>query len=432
MSILFVDNFRGFTNTFIPLKQNNFFLGDNSTGKTSIITLIYLLSKSTFGLQNSIESISNSYNSYFDFASKKANKDYFRVGFFFELDANSKCYYLLTYKNDNGMVSLSRLDYYFNKCEVNILFSPKTIRYKSELRPNLSNPISRINNAIKLDKQGNKNYKLISKKRESGLFSNRIFLLSYINEKNQKRFKGYLNQKSDTLVVSLLKAIQPFFMYGPIRSEPHKTYDNYVFEFSNEGKHAPLILRKIFSESKSKKRFLEFLNAFAINSKLFDSIDIKDYDKIHLTSPFSIDIIYNGMKLNIDSVGYGVSQCLPMLVDLYLGSDSAWYAMQQPEIHLHPKAQAALGDLFYKLSMEEDKKFLIETHSDYIVDRFRLNFRKKKTKKPSSQVLFFERTNRGNKITPIEIKQNGDYASNQPKKFREFFIKEELKLLGIK
>jgi hypothetical protein len=51
--------------------------------------------------------------------------------------------------------------------------------------------------------------------------------------------------------------------------------------------------------------------------------------------------------------------------------------------------------------------------------------------KKNSQVLFFERNEKGSKVTPIPIDYNGQYSENQPEKFRSFFINEELNLLSI-
>ena len=53
MEILYVDNFRGFTDTYIPIKDVNFLVGENSTGKTSILSLLCLLRSSVFWLGQS-------------------------------------------------------------------------------------------------------------------------------------------------------------------------------------------------------------------------------------------------------------------------------------------------------------------------------------------------------------------------------------------
>ena len=131
-------------------------------------------------------------------------------------------------------------------------------------------------------------------------------------------------------------------------------------------------------------------------------------------------------------VGYGVSQSLPVIVELFMRSSGQWFAIQQPEVHLHPKAQAALGDLFFRSAVSDNKKFLIETHSDYTIDRFRINYRKKNKKVlPKSQIIFFERDKDVNKAYRIQIDEKGELPVDQPAGYRKFFIKEEMKILDL-
>ena len=107
------------------------------------------------------------------------------------------------------------------------------------------------------------------------------------------------------------------------------------------------------------------------------------------------------------------------------------FAIQQPEVHLHPRAQAALGEFIYNIHLAENKNFMIETHSEYLIDRFRINISKNKDKKVNSQVLFFERTDNGNNVHVIEIDDKGRYSEDQPEVFMNFFVKEGLDLLGV-
>ena len=102
---------------------------------------------------------------------------------------------------------------------------------------------------------------------------------------------------------------------------------------------------------------------------------------------------------------------------------------------MHPKAQAAFGDFIFKSGIAENKSFIIETHSDFTIDRFRLkvhNHNKTKSRKRlSSQVVFFNRTSSGNELSTVSINDDGSYSDNQPKGFRDFFLKEELELLKM-
>lgn len=134
----------------------------------------------------------------------------------------------------------------------------------------------------------------------------------------------------------------------------------------------------------------------------------------------------------ISNVGYGVSQVLPVLIETLDPSPrSSRYLVQQPEVHLHPRAQAALGNLFYSLSTSGEKEFFIETHSDFLIDRYRLLISRNKPPATSAQVLFFQHEKGCNCVTALAIDKYGRYTNDQPDKFRDFFLKEQLDILTI-
>ena len=43
MKTLYLDNYKGFVKTFIPCLDVNFFVGENSTGKTAILNLLNII-----------------------------------------------------------------------------------------------------------------------------------------------------------------------------------------------------------------------------------------------------------------------------------------------------------------------------------------------------------------------------------------------------
>jgi hypothetical protein len=218
---------------------------------------------------------------------------------------------------------------------------------------------------------------------------------------------------------------------APIRSMPKRTYDKYMVEFSPEGAHTPYLIRKLLTDKNARKTFIEYLDRFGKNSRLFKSIAISPYGKT-VTSPFELGIVLEASPLNIENVGYGISQSLPIIVELFARRKDTWFAIQQPEIHLHPRAQVALGEIFAELAVNRNTKFLIETHSDFTIDGFRLQYRKTdKTNKPTAQVLFSERVRGENKLHPITILENGEFAEDQPQTYRDFFIQHDTRILRI-
>ena len=103
--------------------------------------------------------------------------------------------------------------------------------------------------------------------------------------------------------------------------------------------------------------------------------------------------------------------------------------MQQPEVHLHPKAQAALGMLFAELTAKKlINPLIIETHSDYIIDRVRLAVSQGVLRPEQVTIVFLEKIGRFSQEHQLSLDDRGNVL-NTPLSYREFFMREQLQLL---
>ena len=80
-------------------------------------------------------------------------------------------------------------------------------------------------------------------------------------------------------------------------------------------------------------------------------------------------------KLSYRDVGLGYSLSLPLLVTCLTNKDSI-ILIEEPELHLHPKMQASLMDLFLHSSIKNKNQFIIETHSENLLLRAQKCLRK--------------------------------------------------------
>lgn len=235
-----------------------------------------------------------------------------------------------------------------------------------------------------------------------------------------------------------------FFLLGgqisvaPIRAQPQQIYTNLECRIFADGHHTPSLLKNISISPLQDEKKREALRNFGKESGLFDDIDISVFhsasgeQQIGPFDPFSIKISKNKKKYNYHSVGYGVSQILPIIVDM-LFLEAKTIIVQQPEIHLHPKAQAAFGEFVFRVaSANPSKQIVIETHSDYIIDRFRYMQKKaSEQQKVKSKVAFFSNNGENNITQDIIINEDGTYPESNILAFREFFLSESFKLLEI-
>ena len=170
------------------------------------------------------------------------------------------------------------------------------------------------------------------------------------------------------------------------------------------------------------------IEEFGHMSGLFDEIFVKRLGN-HEFEPFQLEVRKWGKKRkggrrNLVDVGYGVSQVLPLLVEMLRRDGDSLFLLQQPEVHLHPSAQAALGSLFCATAAS-GRQLVVETHSDYIVDRILLDIRDKRANlKPDDvSIVYFEREDLAVTIHSIRIDDEGNVL-NAPDGYRSFFTDE--------
>lgn len=128
----------------------------------------------------------------------------------------------------------------------------------------------------------------------------------------------------------------------------------------------------------------------------------------------------NGIA-NIVDVGFGISQVLPIAVQLYVMDENGILLIEQPEIHLHAKAQADLADLFIDAVIDGNKCILIETHSENLLLRLRRRIAENKIKSNEVGIYYISRQNGTSKVTPMDLNEYGD-IEKMPEDFKNFFL----------
>lgn len=217
---------------------------------------------------------------------------------------------------------------------------------------------------------------------------------------------------------------------APVRTKPERTYNPISSIPRPEGGHVPMVLAKTHFEGKQRWDLLASeLEKFGSGSGLFESLEVRPLGKSE-SDPFQINVKISGPAFNLIDVGYGVSQVLPILVDTVLGEEGGMYLLQQPEVHLHPRGQAELGS-FFGYFASKNRRFVVETHSDYLIDRVRMDVRDKKMPKPDDvAIIFFERHGSEVSLRNMKLDEEGNLI-NVPDNYRRFFLNEERRLLGI-
>jgi predicted ATPase len=127
--------------------------------------------------------------------------------------------------------------------------------------------------------------------------------------------------------------------------------------------------------------------------------------------------------VNLTDVGFGVSQVLPVLVQCFYAPHGSTTILEQPEVHLHPSAQAVLADLFIDaISATDDREkphniqLLIESHSEHFLRRLQRRIAEQKIRAIDTAIYFCEMTSSGSILNRLEIDDYGN-IKNWPHQF---------------
>lgn len=122
--------------------------------------------------------------------------------------------------------------------------------------------------------------------------------------------------------------------------------------------------------------------------------------------------------------GYGLSFSLPVIISL-LSMKIGILLIENPEAHLHPAAQSALGKLIARAAAN-GKQIIVETHSDHIIDGIRIAAKDNEIEREDISILFFERlkTDVPTTVKKITVLENGK-LSEWPNNFFDQNLKDK-------
>lgn len=424
---IYSKGFRGLPDGWHNIRSCNFLIGENSTGKSSFLQLIEIIDSREHMVFFDLCGIVDGVDTPFDVLSRVSGSKEVTVGFLVkENNTESKGIHdgvfgrLISYKR----VADDLLPY-----KISIISGKKMLRIKA-VKGGVGHKFS------------NFLYDDDKKHKENGL------IFEEIHNKSGDKFKiNHTEDVSDAPAIAWVPAIQSIFadrkngrssaflraypplkclQHGPIRATTQRLYYGYTNEFSSTGEHFPYIMKEM---SLQNPGLLKAISDFGKVSGLFDNITISVVRTAVKDKPFSVQVEKNGKYFYVDELGYGVGQVLPIITDVLISNSERAFLIQQPELHLHPRAQAALGDVLFEAT-KNGGAFVVETHSDFIIDRYRKKIMGGDSS-ARSQIVYFEKKENGeNTAHEIELNQDGT-MSDTPEGYRSFFLKEKIDNLEL-
>ena len=130
---------------------------------------------------------------------------------------------------------------------------------------------------------------------------------------------------------------------------------------------------------------------------------------------------------NLADLGFGTSQVLPIVVAINQMAKGSLFTVSQPETHLHPEVQAQLADYFVRLATEREMQFIIETHSEYLINRLRLLVAEEVIAEDDVSMVYVVNTGQEATVCPIELRTDGR-MKGAPHDFFQTYMMDVMKL----
>jgi predicted ATPase len=243
-------------------------------------------------------------------------------------------------------------------------------------------------------------------------------------------FKGLKNFGYTTAPGSLLKNQLEKMIHVPcMRGNPERTYKKTAIGYYFPGRFDNYVASLVYSWQQKEANEINTLHGYLQKLGLTWEIRAEKIDdsKLELLVSRSVQLNEKGPLdfVNIADVGFGVSQVLPVLVALIAAKKGSIIYIEQPEIHLHPKAKLILSQIIAEAASKE-VTIIVETHSSIFLRSIQTAIALNNLEKNDVVLHWFSRdTNTGlTKIHTAELEDDGSFG-NWPEDFDDVILKVE-------
>ncbi len=466
------ENFRVFNNKeFFEICPLTYLTGPNSSGKSSVLKGILLLKCNVVsdlqildfsGTKHNLGTFENALNSNgeneesmtFTFESDISNDDfigYSKLPFttqrsihnvLIEESSKTKTDIIisLTYKKNDYSGKLRKIEIYTKNqeklfLELNIgnineeyhklfidndiisknkvlknIFIDNAVRDKYSISKKISNKIFRIPVRFKASNQTSAKYNdepilVFTKLYES-------FLEENINLEVNKNLHSYLiGQPLRRILKDFSSLIENTEYIEAVRANTKRLYTN-----DSQGTSFNELILEYRSREISEKS-IQFTNKWLKEFEIADEIVIENLEGVANT----VYLKRGEQRVALADLGYGITQFLPILLKISMEETIAennigfsivkkLILLEEPETNLHPKYQSLLADFFIDAINTYEIRFIIETHSEYLIRKMQILVADKKIDSNNTIIYYFNspQNNLTNKqIVKINILPNG-------------------------
>lgn len=234
-------------------------------------------------------------------------------------------------------------------------------------------------------------------------------------------------------VLETEQMLENFYHLGPLRSPPKRVYPWSGDTPPDVGAEGELTIPALLAATQQERK----LNRGPSQKyQLFGSFIANWLKDLGVIDKFKVEPIAAGRKeyevliqvhsaapwVKLTDVGFGISQILPALVQAFYAPPGSVLWMEQPEIHLHPRVQANLADVFISAIQARENgenrntQLIIESHSEHFLNRLQRRIAEGELG-PSDVAIYFVSQKKGQAhLEPLTLNEYGD-IENWPDDF---------------
>ncbi len=429
---LAVKNFKGFQSQKIELKPLTFFLGPNNSGKSALMAPLRLLAQTMESYDRRVPLLLNGkygdFGTFRDLVFGNNTKRHITVDIEVEKDER------IAMRRSPGRVSAS-LKYAFRPARKMVVLQSASFGFDG--RDSFSFSYSADHDRMQVAT-------VLGAPLENQIKNSVNQRLSFFHFLPNSVWVGMLRDQPPTeLSKKQIKAIdtlqtdlRPLYTriasieyLSALRRAPSRTYA-YSGErharvgASGENAMSIMAMDSLVRGSKGR-RLMDRVGAWLERAGMASEVEVEDlagrFFEVRVRKSSSAHV------QNLSDVGFGISQVLPVLVGGYNCEPNTTFVVEEPEIHLHPRAQAELGDFFAGL-LKYGVQSIVETHSEHLIVRVLQHVASGAI--PAEAVCFYavESGDNGSVVHKIEVDGKGQFVGQWPNGFFPERLAEAKKL----
>ncbi|MCW2933937.1 MAG: hypothetical protein JWM19_4899 [Actinomycetia bacterium] len=201
---------------------------------------------------------------------------------------------------------------------------------------------------------------------------------------------------------------------GPLRSRPERSYQWPGSSPDSVGRDGENTVAALLARSDGDfhsrigywLQHMGVVDGFAIGAVDAD----RDLYELTVTAPGGTT------PVSLIDVGFGVSQVLPVVVQVFYAAADSSVILEQPEMHLHPAAQSALGDVLLAAVQQNNVQLLVETHSEHLLHRIQRRIAEETLSNDDVALYFVETADSKSQLRELTVDTYGN-ITNWPQDF---------------